>query len=186
MNFQTGKQQHYALGNFTRTRYDGFLPKKYHPNVFRAQTTDVDRTHMSCQVNIAAVFPPQEDEIFVEGLNWQPIPVHETPANILSAGPNCSVYVSEMAYLAVKDPLYAQINIRFANTYKYLTQYSGMTVNSVLGVGTIWDDLFIESQFNYTLPNWTSEVFPQPIDILNGYEAALYSYTTEMKRLGEL
>lgn len=141
---------------------------------------------MSCQVNIAAIFPPEDDEIFVEGLNWQPIPVHPTPKNVLSGSPDCNIYLSEMAYLAVKDPLYAQLNIRFASTYEYLTEYSGMTVNSVVGVATIRDDLFIESQFNYILPNWTSEVYPQPIEVLNGYEATLYSYTKEMKRLSKL
>lgn len=140
---------------------------------------------MSCQVNIAGIFPPEEDDIFVEGLNWQPVPVHNIPTNILSGSPPCEIYTSEMAYLALKDPLYAQLNIKFKDTYNEMTSNSGYTVNSVLGVSTIRDTLFIEERFNYTLPDWTSKVYPEPTEVLNGYTAKLYSYTNEMKRLSK-
>lgn len=140
---------------------------------------------MSCQANMAAIFPPDEDEMFEDGLTWQPIPVHPIPTNILSGSPPCNIYNSEMAYLVVKDPLFAQINIEFADTYKYLTNYSGDTVTSIVGLASIRDALYIEQRFNFTLPDWTSSVYPEPIEVLNGISAKLYSYTTEMKRLSK-
>lgn len=140
---------------------------------------------MSCQANIAAIFPPQEDEIFEDGLNWQPIPVHPIPTNVLTGGPSCYVFNAEMAYIAVKDPLFTQINIQFADTYKYMSNYSGLSVTSVIPLSYIRDALYIEKRFNYTLPEWTNEIYPQPIEVLNGYAAKLYSYTKEMKRLSK-
>lgn len=140
---------------------------------------------MSCQSNIAAIFPPDADEMFVDGLTWQPIPVHDIPTNILSGSPPCNIYNSEMAYLVLKDPLFAQINIAFADTYSQLTKYSGQTIQSVTGVYSIRDTLYIEERFNFTLPDWTIEVYPEPLDVLTGLTAKLYSYTKEMKRLSK-
>lgn len=178
-----GKQQHYALGEFTRTRYDGFIPTKYDPKAFKAQTTDVDRTHMSCQSNIAAIFPPDEDEMFEDGLLWQPIPVHPISTNIFNGA--CSIVTTEQAYIALKDPLYAQLNIQFADLYTYLTNYSGYNVTTISGVGTLRDAMYIETRFNYTQPDWAQSVYPEPIEVLNGYAIGLATYTTVMKRLSK-
>lgn len=90
-----------------------------------------------------------------------------------------------MAYIAVKDPLFAEINNAFADIYKYITQYSGTNVTSLIGLSVIRDTLYIESRFNYTLPDWTTSVYPEPIETLNGYVGGLYAYTTEMKRLSK-
>lgn len=140
---------------------------------------------MSCQANIAAIFPPDEDEIFVDGLNWQPIPVHDIPTNVLSDSPPCKIYNSEMAYIVLNDPLFAQINIEFEDTYKQLTKYSGQSVNSITGVYSIRDTLYIEDRFNFTLPDWTSDVYPEPLDVLTGVGATVYTHTKEMKRLSK-
>lgn len=181
--FQTGKRQHYQLGQFTRTRYDGFIPTKYDPEVFRAQTTDVDRTHMSCQSNLAGLFPPTEDEMFEDGLYWQPIPVHPISTKIFNG--NCEITNMELAYLSVKDPLFSIINKQFATTYDILTKNSGQNVTSLSSLWNIWDTLYIETRFNRTLPDWTKSIYPEPITTLNGYGCSLNTYTTEMKRLSK-
>lgn len=46
-------------------------------------STDADRALMSGELFLAAMFPPTEDEMWSDdGLKWQPIPVHSTPAEL--------------------------------------------------------------------------------------------------------
>lgn len=43
------------------------------------RSTDVDRTLMSAEANLAGLFPPNSSQEFNPGLKWQPIPVHTVP-----------------------------------------------------------------------------------------------------------
>lgn len=175
---------HYELGKFTRGRYGSFLPSTYDPDWFRAQTTDIDRTHMSCQSNLAALFKPTANETWKSDLPWQPIPVHPSDEKVISASPSCSIYRTEMANVLVNDPLFAAFNTEFADLYTYLTNYSGNNVTTVAKVYSIYDTLHIEDQLGFELPSWTNSVYPEPMKTISGYAFKSYTYTTEMKRLG--
>lgn len=176
---------HYELGKFTRGRYGLFLPRVYNPGWFRAQTTDVDRTHMSCQSNLAAMFSPTENETWNENLHWQPIPVHPADQNVISGTPNCNIFTSEWAKILVQDPLFVAINEEFAELYSYLSNYTGSEVSTVLDVDGIYDTLHIEEQLGFELPAWTESVYPEPMLTITGYAFLSLSYTTEMKRLSK-
>lgn len=176
---------HYELGKFTRERYGAFLPTTYGPDWFKAQTTDVDRTHMSCQSNLAAIFKPTANETWNDKIAWQPVPVHPVDDEILSGTPDCSIYSTELANILVNDPLYAALNVEFADLYTYISNYSGNNVTTVSSVWSIYDTLHIEEQFGFTLPTWTNSVYPEPMKTLTGYAFKANTYTTEMKRLGK-
>lgn len=181
--FQVGKQQHYELGTFTRGRYGSFLPKAYNPDWFRAQTTDVDRTHMSCQSNLAAIFSPTADETWKTDLPWQPIPVHPADESVISGSPNCAIYNAELAKIVLKDSLFVAINEEFADLYSYLSNNTGNSITSVQDVYSIYDTLHIQEQLGFELPSWTESVYPEPMLSLSGYAFLSFAYTTEMKRL---
>lgn len=183
--FQVGKQQHYELGTFTRGRYGSFLPRIYDPSWFRAQTTDVDRTHMSCQSNLVAIFKPTVNETWMADLPWQPIPVHPAEESIISGSPNCAIYKTELAKIIVKDSLFVSINKEFADLYTYLSNYTGNNVTSVQDVYSIYDTLHIQELLGFELPSWTQSVYPEPMLTLSGYAFLSFSYTTEMKRLSK-
>jgi hypothetical protein len=57
---------------------EGFLSKKYSPFEAYIRSSDYNRTLMSAQALTAALYPPNSYELFQEGLNWRPIPVHTT------------------------------------------------------------------------------------------------------------
>lgn len=175
---------HYNLGKFTRGRYGSFLPQYYYPSWFKAQTTDVDRTHMSGQSNLAGMFPPNENETWNTDLFWQPIPLHPIDKEVLSSMPSCSIYSTEMANVLANDDVFAAINEEFADVYTLLSNYSGENVTSVLKVYSIYDTLHIEDQLGFELPSWTNSVYPEPMLTISGYAFKAYSFTTEMKRLG--
>jgi lysosomal acid phosphatase len=75
--FQSGKRQVYAQGEWLRSHYHKFVGDDY--SVVYAQSTDVDRSLMTAQIVLAALFPPTSYQEIIPGLKWQPIPVHTTP-----------------------------------------------------------------------------------------------------------
>jgi lysosomal acid phosphatase len=72
-----GKEQHYKLGQYLRKRYEALLPLEYNLKDVLVRSTDVDRTLMSVESNLAGLYPPVEQ--FDPQLKWSPIPVHTTP-----------------------------------------------------------------------------------------------------------
>jgi lysosomal acid phosphatase len=74
---QNGKRQVYAQGEWLRAHYGEFVGNDY-ASVY-TQSTDVDRSLMTAQLVLAAMFPPTPYQEVVPGLKWQPIPVHTTP-----------------------------------------------------------------------------------------------------------
>lgn len=62
-----------------RRRYHNFLPLIYAENDLYVRSTDVDRTLMSAEANLAGLYPPISNEIWDSDIKWQPIPVHTKP-----------------------------------------------------------------------------------------------------------
>lgn len=175
----------YELGTFTRGRYDySWMPRKYGPDWFKAQTTDVDRTHMSCQSNLAAIFKPTVNETWNEDLPWQPIPVHPTDSRVITTFPNCDIFTTYKAIVITQDPWFVALNEIFADLYISLSNYTGVNVTNVMDVYSIYDTILIEDKLGFELPSWTSSVYPEPIKTVTSYAFQAISYTTKMKRLG--
>ncbi|XP_034259830.1 prostatic acid phosphatase-like [Pantherophis guttatus] len=74
-----GMQQQYELGQYIKKRYSDFLSDSYKREEILIQSTEIDRTIMSAQANLAGLFPPIGDQIWNPELLWQPIPVHVIP-----------------------------------------------------------------------------------------------------------
>lgn len=176
---------HYELGTFTRGRYGSFLPRVYDPSWFRAQTTDVDRTHMSCQSNLAAIFSPTKNEIWKKDLPWQPIPVHPAPANVFMTTPACDIYFNEFAKVISEDALFKGIDKEFAELYAYMSKYVGTNVTSAMGVYSVYDDLHIEQLLGFQIPSWAEPIYPEPMLTVTGFVFQAWAYTKEMKRLSK-
>ena len=79
---QEGKLQMYNLGAFLQSRYKVLLGDFYSPKRLYVRSSDNDRCLMSAGALLAGLQPPSAAEIWLPGLNWQPIPVHATPRNL--------------------------------------------------------------------------------------------------------
>lgn len=140
---------------------------------------------MSCQSNLAGFFRPTKDETWNEDIDWQPIPVHPVDSEVISGVPSCSIYSTESANIVVNDPIYVAINEKFADLYTNLSVYTGYNVTSVVTVYSIYDDLHIEEQLGFTLPEWSKSVYPEPMKTVTAAAFASFTFTTEQKRLGK-
>lgn len=75
-----GEKQQFELGNFLRERYDGFLDRFYSPHEIFVMSSDRDRTIMSAQVNLAALYkPPNISQNWNPLLPWTPVPIRTIP-----------------------------------------------------------------------------------------------------------
>jgi hypothetical protein len=79
---QKGILQMFKLGEFLRTRYNGYLSELYYPKEFLMKSSANDRCLMSAQAVLAGLYPPKGMQVWNPDLKWQPIPVHSTPRHL--------------------------------------------------------------------------------------------------------
>ncbi|KAL3270630.1 hypothetical protein HHI36_021163 [Cryptolaemus montrouzieri] len=178
-----GKKEQYELGQWFRKRYGSFISANYSENDIYVKSTDVDRTLMSAEANLAGFFPPQNE--FVENLAWQPIPVHstkETEDELLAMKKSCPKY-DKLSKELGKEPFFKNLSHTYHDLYAYLTRFSGTTVSDPDTVEYIYNTLTIERSFNFTLPPWTVNVFPKKMEYLSSLSFAMDTYTTDLARL---
>ncbi|XP_059502334.1 lysosomal acid phosphatase-like [Stegostoma tigrinum] len=96
---QVGMRQQYELGQFLRERYKDFLNSSYDRQEIYIRSTDIDRTLMSAEADLAGLYPPHGQQVFLTNLNWQPIPVHTVPTTddrLQNETKNCWEYKNTM------------------------------------------------------------------------------------------
>ena len=72
----------YNLGKYLKDRYmetNPLLNSSYSRYEIYVRSTDINRTLMSAQSNLAGLYPPVESPFQLDTLTWQPIPVHTEP-----------------------------------------------------------------------------------------------------------
>lgn len=180
-----GKQQHFELGKWLRNRYGDFLPDKYSEEDIYVRSTDVDRTLMSAYSNLAGLYEPRGGQIWNANIDWQPIPVHTKPEKedpVLAMKKHCPRYNQLMSQLFLSKE-FQNIANKYKELYEYLTQMTGKTVNDIAQTEYIFNTLFIEELYNYTLPEWTNKVYPTGMQELAQLSFAVPCYTRELTRL---
>ena len=64
-----------------RQRYGDFLGD-YRPEDVYAISSDYDRTKMSLQLVLAALYPPSDELTWNDDLDWMPVPTHFLPREL--------------------------------------------------------------------------------------------------------
>ncbi|XP_066556741.1 lysosomal acid phosphatase isoform X2 [Amia ocellicauda] len=156
---QEGMRQHLELGQALRRRYRGFLDESYNRREISVHSTDVDRTLMSAEANLAGLYPPNGSQVFNPNITWQPIPVHTVPhaEDKLLSFPllDCPRYD-----LLMNESKKTDIYVNLMNTSKeFLDMVRNNTGLKDASVETVWsvhDTLFCETKHNMTLPAWVT------------------------------
>ncbi|XP_043213498.1 prostatic acid phosphatase-like [Amphibalanus amphitrite] len=189
-----GKQMQFELGQFLRTRYGGFLSEKYHENYTLVRASDVDRTLMSAEVNLAGLYPPKGRDVWNPDLAWQPIPVHTEPITsdrLLNFMAACPRYAIELKRVLNTTPL-RLVEKQNQPLYEYLSQHCGAPVRDLEQAMLLFDLLLIEDARNWTLPAWATArlapynatVYPDVLKPLTELAFDLLSYDAALRRLG--
>lgn len=186
-----GMRQHYALGQWLRRRYDGWLPLRYSENDIYIRSTDYDRTLDSAYANLAALYPPAGGQIWNENLLWQPIPVHTMPGSVdyaLGADLSfCPRYLRLSAELMDSPEI-----VQFVRQHQDILDYIANNTNShpvgvydqIMDALMVRDTLFIEQIYDMPLPAWTQRIYPnERLDELAMLFYVLPAYTTELATL---
>lgn len=181
-----GKRRHFALGQWLRKRYDGFLSAEYIPDEIYVRSTDVDRTLMSAESNLAGLYPPTKNNQWNTNIGWQPIPVHTVPQTedaLLSSHAECPRYF-ELQDELLKSQNFSDIYEENRKLFEYISANAGANVTNVVELDYIYDTLYIEFLNNLTLPNWTAQVFPGgKFKELVDFSFIVDTYTPELRRL---
>ncbi|XP_061706842.1 prostatic acid phosphatase-like isoform X2 [Cydia pomonella] len=169
----TGKRQHYALGKWFRERYGKMVSATFDPTQVRVRSTDVDRTLMSVEANLAGMYPPVGNSVWDDHLMWQPIPVHTVPEKldeVLAMERKCATY--DKALEEYKDSKeYKERLAKYQDLMDYMTAYTGMKIKDYYDILSVYSTLYIERLYNFTLPKWTHNVYPDEMR-----EPACYSF----------
>lgn len=180
-----GKRQHFDLGQWLRQRYHSLVNETYDPDEILIRSTDVDRALMSAQSNLAGFYPPEDFNIWSPTVQWQPIPVHTTPTKedkILYMGAKCPRY-DYLYSKYMKSEEHRELKKKFKTTFEALTKYTNKTVNSFRTANQVWGVLVIEDIHKMQLPEWTKEVYPEPLTEISAIAFQTPTMLPEMARL---
>ena len=78
------------------------------------------------------------------------------------------------------------INEKYKGLYEYMSNHTGAIINNPVEVDYVFDALFIEEVYNFTLPEWTikpKKVYPEPMKFLRDLSFQLTTWNHELKRL---
>jgi len=157
-----GKRMHYHLGQWLRKRYTHLLGPDYSETEVRVRSTDVDRTLMSAQANLAGMFPPTKDMRWLDNFPWQPVPVHTVPLDedsVLGDRAECP-RADKLLNEVLEGKEMKGILESHSEMLDYISKHSGRPMTDVLQLDYLYDTLLVETLYNKTLPEWTKAVFP--------------------------
>ncbi|XP_069814439.1 prostatic acid phosphatase [Dendropsophus ebraccatus] len=178
---ELGIEQHYELGKYLRKRYSEFLNETYSRHEVYVRSTDVDRTLMSAQANLAGLYPPVDRQIWNKNIPWRPIPVHTVPLSedhLLSIPlKNCPRYnkLQSETYASQEYDNLVNPYKDFIHSLQNDTGYSSKELNEAYKWSIIYDTLHCEQLHNYTLPDWANkDVMEKLLQLSNIGLATLY------------
>eukprot|EP00118_Oscarella_pearsei_P018027 m.182114 g.182114 ORF g.182114 m.182114 type:complete len:430 (+) comp39286_c0_seq1:23-1312(+) len=191
---QVGMLQHYELGEqllkpryMTKGKETYLLSSFYEREEIYIRSTDVDRTLMSAECQMASLYQPMERQVFLEGLNWQPTPIHTVPTSqdslLRAYDVDCPRY-QQLRKEQVNDPDYKKIVEKYQDLFVRTKKNTGIDFDlNPDNIYKIADPLFCEKQHNKSLPDWLTESDFQDLLTLNSYGIFKMFDGEEIRRL---
>lgn len=115
------------------------------------QSTDVDRSIMSAQANLAGLFYPSDEEKWDEKILWQPIPVHTVPQQldyVLFVGKDCPKFNAAVKQYEKKSKEVQRIFTEYAELFVYWSKMCGTEIKTINDVYKLHKTLEVERDNN--------------------------------------
>lgn len=185
-----GKRRAFQIGKFLRQRY-GAEGQQLISNLYRGEeisirSTNKERTKMTIQVAMAAVYPPEPEQQWDDGLGkfWQPVPYNAVPLSedYLRYYSNCDRYITLMSEAKVLSlehelaPYKDLIPLIYENTGRNFTE-------NPLMFGTLYDLFRSLVGLGLDIPEWAKPV-KHRLDDAAKVSYRLYFRNDEMKKIG--
>ncbi|XP_078077484.1 lysosomal acid phosphatase-like [Mustelus asterias] len=149
------------------------------------RSTDIDRTLMSAESDLAGLYPPHGQQIFHPDLKWQPIPVHTVPVRdekfLKFPIPNCPRY-DKLLEESINSKT---VQDKVKESQAFLDMISEKTKLKVTfqNVWKLYDTMLCEKIHNFSLPSWVTPKVMARLRELNdlGMEALFRIHETQTK-----
>ncbi|CAI2728205.1 unnamed protein product [Schistosoma spindalis] len=180
-----GVEQHFLLGKWLRSKYQGFVPNKYNSSYYHVRSTDVDRTLMSAMANAAGFYNQSPSPLSAYGINWFPIPVHTKPQvtdTLLGVAP-CP-YLDSLQRMQMDSQPSIEFEKNHSNLFVELTNVAGIGPVNRHNIWSISDLITCMIAHNLTLPDWCTDDFLAELHEVNRfYWVKKYSSSDDIIRL---
>lgn len=183
-------KQHYSLGTVLKGLYvtnQPFLAENYTRVQVSVRSTDVDRTLMSAETQLSALFPPEGDQKFNAELPWQPIPVHTVPKDQDPLLRGSDQYCPRYAMLREADKDTAEYKQKEKDNAEFFARLQRETGQEVVDLSNIWgveDILYIENVTpGKSLPSWVQDGDLDKLISLAAYTLQLMYNTPEKHKI---
>uniref|UniRef100_S4NSI3 acid phosphatase n=1 Tax=Pararge aegeria TaxID=116150 RepID=S4NSI3_9NEOP len=185
-----GKSRSFLLGKFIKQRYgvegNGLLSNIYLQDEIALRSTDKERTKMTAQMAMAAVYPPEVEQQWDEGLGkiWQPVPYTAVPLSedYLRYYSNCKRF-KELMVMAKEEAVHQEF-VQFKDLVTIVKKETGrnFTEDPVL-FETLFDLFKSQVSLGLDIPEWAKPLLPKLGEAAR-LAYRLYFRYEEMKKLG--
>ncbi|XP_050355643.1 venom acid phosphatase Acph-1-like [Nymphalis io] len=186
----TGKRRAFQIGKFIRQRYGaqgyGLLSGLYLQDEIALRSTDKERTKMTAQMAMAALYPPEVDQQWDEGLGkiWQPVPYTAVPLSedYLRYYSNCDRFNELMKQ--AKDEAINQEFQQFKDLATIVKKETGRNfTEDPLLYETLFDLFKSQVSLGLDIPEWAKPLLPKLGEAAR-LAYRLYFRYDEMKKIG--
>ncbi|XP_031635142.1 prostatic acid phosphatase-like [Contarinia nasturtii] len=182
-----GKRDLFDLGQYMRTRYQHLVGTSYSPKTVYIRSTDEDRNLMSSQCLAAGLYPPSEDEIWHNDLNWQPVPVHTVPSTtdyFLHSFVPCSL-ADKLFKELMSSEFVKSLLEKHRTLISFMENSCGKPIKTLSDVYKTYNTLTIEEQRGFDIPDWAKEILKSNVTLeyLSAVSYQIATYLPEMKKI---
>ncbi|XP_011497665.1 PREDICTED: venom acid phosphatase Acph-1-like [Ceratosolen solmsi marchali] len=179
-----GKQQAYRLGDMLRHKYSDFLGDAYKPEDVYACSSEIDRTKVSLQLVLAALFPPMGKHVWNKNLKWMPIPIHFVPIelDILFNSLECSKF-QELRKNLMNRAEIKNLIAKYKDIIDLLNEKNSNVNFDMEMIFYINNLLNIQRTLNISQPEWYTPVIARKLNDAAKLYLEINCYTPNMIRM---
>uniref|UniRef100_A0A1E1WMB7 acid phosphatase n=1 Tax=Pectinophora gossypiella TaxID=13191 RepID=A0A1E1WMB7_PECGO len=185
-----GKRRAYQIGKYIKQRYGpqglGLISNLYLQDDIAIRSTDKERTKMTALVAMAAVYPPEVEQQWDEGVGkvWQPVPYSAKPLaeDFLRYYSNCNKFKALMA--KAKEESITKEFLPYKDLVAKLEKKTGrnFTENPLL-FETLFDLFKSQVGLGLDIPEWAKPLLPRLSEAAR-LAYRLYFRSDEMLKIG--
>lgn len=166
--------------------YIDSVSKVYKKSNTAAYASDTDRTLISAGTFLAGMHILEDEDEWLPGLFWEPIPIHTTPVEkdaVLAQNAPCSRR-DKLFEEQKKSEFYTNLTKENAELFEFLSNKTGWKINDIEDVEKVYATMYVHRNYNEKyVPDWYNSLNQTHLKYLAGLSMARKTSTRELKRL---